>query len=78
MCLPVGRLRSFLSLVETPVMESDQLHPDQVMDTMESDRVHTPIVIQIARVALVAVMITIAVWLVTNYVLDSLGHIFLK
>jgi len=47
------------------------------MDTVESDRVHTPIVIQIARVALVAVMITIAVWLVTNYVLDLLGHIFL-
>ena len=47
------------------------------MDTVESDQVQTPIVAQMARVAFVAVMITIAVWLVTNYVLDSLGHIFL-
>jgi hypothetical protein len=54
-------------------VESDQLHPDPVMDTVESDRVHTPIVVQLARVALGGVMITIAVWLVTNYALDSFG-----
>ena len=47
------------------------------MDIVESDKAERPIVVQLARVALVAVMITIAVWLVTNYVLDSLGHIFL-
>ena len=47
------------------------------MDTVEGDPADRPIVVQIARVALVGVMITIAVWLVTSYVLDSLGHIFL-
>jgi hypothetical protein len=46
---------------------------DAAMDTMESDQAHTPIVVQIARVALVGVMITIAVWLVTSYALDLLG-----
>jgi hypothetical protein len=58
-------------------VESDQLHPDPVMDAVESDPVDRPIVVQIARIALVGVMITIAVWLVTSYALDLLGHIFL-
>jgi hypothetical protein len=60
-------------------VESDQVHTPIVvqMDTVESDQVDAPIVVQMARVALLGVMITIAAWLVTSYVLDSLGHIFL-
>jgi hypothetical protein len=46
------------------------------MDTVESDSVNTPIVVQIARIALLSVMITIAAWLVTNYALNSLGASF--
>jgi len=48
------------------------------MDTVESDLVDSPIVVQIARVALIAVMITIAVWLVTSYALDLVGVSFIK
>ncbi len=48
------------------------------MDIMESDKAERPIVVQLARVALVAVMITIAVWVVANYALDSLGVFFFK
>ena len=48
------------------------------MDSVESDPAEKPIVVQIARVALVAVMITIAIWLVTNYALDALGVSFFK
>ena len=44
------------------------------MDTVESDPAHTPILVQIARIAFLAVMIRIAPWLVTNYALDSLGR----
>jgi len=36
------------------------------METAESDPADTPIVVQIARVALLSVMIT-SRWLVTNY-----------
>jgi hypothetical protein len=49
---------------------------DPVMDTVESDQAHTPIVVQIARIALLSVMITIAAWLVTNSALDALGRTF--
>ena len=48
------------------------------MDIVESDKAERPIVVQLARVALVAVMITITVWVVTNYVLDALGVSFFK
>ena len=48
------------------------------MDSVESDPAENPIVVQIARVALVAVVITIAIWLVTNYALDALGVSFFK
>ena len=48
------------------------------MDIVESDKAERPIIVQLARVALVAVMITIAVWLVTNYALDSLSTSFFK
>ena len=48
------------------------------MDIVESVKAERPIVVQLARVALVAVMITIAVWVVTNYALDSLGVSFFK
>ena len=59
-------------------VESDELHPDPVMDTVESDLVDSPIVVQIARVVLIAVMITIVVWLVTSYALDLVGVSFFK
>jgi hypothetical protein len=49
---------------------------EPVTDTVESDSVNTPIVVQIARIALLSVMITIAAWLVTNYALNSLGASF--
>jgi hypothetical protein len=48
------------------------------MDIVGSDKAEKPIVVQIARVALISVMITIAAWLVTNYLLDSLGVSFFK
>ena len=48
------------------------------MDSVESDPAEKPIVVQIARVALVAVMITIAIWLVTSYTLDLVGVSFIK
>jgi hypothetical protein len=48
------------------------------MDIVESDKAERPIVVQLARVALVAVMITIAVWLVPNYALDAFGVSFFK
>jgi hypothetical protein len=69
-----------LSLVGTVMdtVQSDQLHPDPVMDAVESDAADAPIVVQIGRVALVAALITIAVWLVTNYALDLLGVSFSK
>jgi drug/metabolite transporter (DMT)-like permease len=43
---------------------------------MESDPADTPIVVQIARIAFLSVMITIAAWLVTNYALSLLGASF--
>ena len=46
------------------------------MDTVESDPADTPIVAQIARVALLSVMIAIAAWLVTDYAFNSLGATF--
>ncbi len=48
------------------------------MDIMESNKAERPIVVQLARVALVAVMITIAIWLVTSYTLDLVGVSFIK
>jgi hypothetical protein len=61
-------------------VESDQVHTPIVvqMDTVESDLADRPIIVQLARVTLVAVMITIAIWLVTNYALDLLGVSFSK
>jgi hypothetical protein len=46
------------------------------MDTAESDPPDKLIVVQIARIALVSVTITIAAWLVTNYILDALSAAF--
>jgi hypothetical protein len=46
------------------------------MDAAESDPADTPIVVQIARIALVSVVITISAWLVTNYILDALSASF--
>jgi hypothetical protein len=46
------------------------------VETVESDPADTPIVVQIARVAFLSVMITIAAWPVTNYALSSLGASF--
>ena len=61
-------------------VESDQVHTPIVvqMDTVESDPVDRPIALQIARVALVGVMITIAIWLVTSYAFDLVGVSFFK
>ena len=60
-------------------VESDQVHTPIVvqMYIAESDPADRPIVVQLARVALAGVMITVAAWLVTSYALDSLGVFFL-
>ena len=71
-----------VSAASAPSLEVPSVHDfsknENLMDIVESDKAERPIVVQLARVALVAVMVTIAVWVVTNYALDSLGVSFFK
>ena len=73
MCRPVDRLRPLLGAVGAGPSQNENF-----MDIVGSDKAERPIVVQVARVALLALMITIAAWLVTNYALDSLGVFFFK